>query len=58
MPWEFREVLVVRDAGAENGGLNNVLSSEPMPMHFDGLFKTTVMKGEDGTERPVPQPPR
>jgi alpha-ketoglutarate-dependent taurine dioxygenase len=58
MPWKFGEVLVVRDAGAENGGLNNVLSSEPMPMHFDGLFKTTVMKGEDGTERLVPQPPR
>ena len=32
MPWKFGEILVVRDAGAENGGLNNVLSSEPMPI--------------------------
>lgn len=58
MPWKFGEVLVVRDAGTENGGLNNVLSAEPMPMHFDGLFKTVAVKDEDGIERLVPQPPR
>lgn len=58
MPWKFGEILVVKDAGTENGGLNNVLSAEPMPMHFDGLFKTITMKDEDGAERLVPQPPQ
>ena len=36
--WKFGEVLEVKDA-SESGGLNNVLSAEPMPMHFDGMFK-------------------
>ncbi len=58
MPWKFGDVLVVRDAGSESGGLNNVLSAEPMPMHFDGLFKTAKILGENGVERLVPQPPR
>ncbi|KAG9234019.1 Pyoverdine/dityrosine biosynthesis protein-domain-containing protein [Amylocarpus encephaloides] len=58
MPWKFGEVLVVKDAGNENGGLNNVLSAEPMPMHFDGLFKTELMKDESGEERFVPRPPK
>ena len=58
MPWKFGEVLVVKDAGTEGGGLNNVLSAEPMPMHFDGLFKTTKEIGKDGKERTIPQPPK
>jgi hypothetical protein len=58
LPWKFGEVLVVKDGGAETGGLNNVLSAEPMPMHFDGLFKTAKTVREDGVERLVPQPPR
>ncbi|KAL1304351.1 hypothetical protein AAFC00_000749 [Neodothiora populina] len=58
MPWKFGEVLVVKDAGTESGGLNNVLSAEPMPMHFDGLFKTISVKNSDGKERLVPQPPQ
>ena len=58
MPWKFGEVLVVKDAGTESGGLNNVLSAKPMPMHFDGLFKTVKKEKEDGTERLVPQPPQ
>ena len=47
--WKFGELLAVKDAGAKDGGLNNVLSAEPMPFHFDGLFK--VVDGK-------PQPPR
>jgi hypothetical protein len=58
MPWKFGEILVVKDGGAETGGLNNVLSAEPMPFHFDGLFKTALIVGKDGVERLVPQPPR
>ena len=58
MPWKFGEVLVVKDAGMKDGGLNNVLSAEPMPMHFDGIFKTIKVRDEDGKERLVPQPPQ
>ncbi|KAF2087669.1 putative pyoverdine/dityrosine biosynthesis protein [Saccharata proteae CBS 121410] len=39
MSWKFGELLVVKDGGGDSQGLNNVLSSEPMPMHYDGLFK-------------------
>lgn len=58
MPWKFGEVLVVKDAGSEGGGLNNVLSAEPMPFHFDGLFKTTIVKDENDEDKVVPQPPK
>lgn len=58
MPWKFGELLVVKDAGNEGAGLNNVLSAEAMPMHFDGLFKTKVVVDQDGNKRLVPQPPR
>ncbi|OJD35577.1 pyoverdine dityrosine biosynthesis protein [Diplodia corticola] len=38
--WKFGELLEVRDGGGSGGGgLNNVLSAEPMPFHYDGLFK-------------------
>lgn len=57
LPWKFGEVLVVKDAGGNSGGLNNVLSAEPMPFHFDGLFKTQTVI-QDGLERLVPQPPQ
>lgn len=58
MPWKFGNVLVVKDTGIQGGGLNNVLSAEPMPMHFDGLFKTAKTLREDGVEALIPQPPR
>ena len=37
--WKFGHILRVKDGGNNNGGLNNVLSREPMPFHYDGLFK-------------------
>ncbi|OHW90955.1 pyoverdine dityrosine biosynthesis [Colletotrichum incanum] len=37
LPWKFGLVLEVKDQGADTRGLNNVLSSEWMPFHFDGL---------------------
>lgn len=37
--WKFGELLEVKDGGEENRGLNNVLSTEAMPWHYDGLFK-------------------
>ncbi|EKD13238.1 uncharacterized protein L3040_003039 [Drepanopeziza brunnea f. sp. 'multigermtubi'] len=57
LPWKFGEVLVVKDGGAETMGLNDVLSSEPMPMHFDGLFKTKKIDVA-GVEKLVPQAPQ
>lgn len=59
-PWLFGLVLEVRDGGADTGGLNNVLSAEWMPFHFDGMFKTapTGRLLDDGSEEVAPQPPR
>ncbi|KOS22160.1 Spore wall maturation protein DIT1 [Escovopsis weberi] len=58
MPWIFGLVLKVKDAGTETGGLNNVLSSEWMPFHFDGLFRTEKQRNEQGEEVLVSTPPR
>ncbi|KAJ8111436.1 hypothetical protein OPT61_g5973 [Boeremia exigua] len=56
--WKFGLVLEVKDRGAEGQGLNNVLSQEWMPFHFDGMFKTVKKTWDDGTEYLVPNPPR
>lgn len=57
-PWKFGLVLEVRDRGTSSAGLNNVLSQERMPFHFDGLFKTAPTLLPDGRTALVPQPPR
>ncbi|KAK8044137.1 hypothetical protein PG993_004161 [Apiospora rasikravindrae] len=58
-PWKFGLVLEVKDEGASTQGLNNVLSAEWMPWHYDGLFKTeTRTDPVDGTERVVSTPPK
>jgi hypothetical protein len=57
-PWKFGLVLEVKDRGAETRGLNNVLSTEWMPFHYDGLFKTATQKKDDGTEALISVPPR
>lgn len=58
LPWKFGLVLEVKDQGADTRGLNNVLSAEWMPFHFDGLFKTHKVPQEDGTEKLLPNPPK
>ncbi|KMU75792.1 pyoverdine/dityrosine biosynthesis protein [Coccidioides immitis RMSCC 3703] len=58
LPWKFGILLEVKDRGADTRGLNNVLSAEWMPFHFDGLFKTEEKTKEDGTIYKVPNPPR
>jgi hypothetical protein len=58
LPWKFGLVLEVKDQGSETAGLNNVLSSEWMPFHFDGLFKTKTCVDEQGREYVTPDPPR
>lgn len=57
-PWKFGLVLEVKDLGAHGQGLNNVLSQEWMPFHFDGMFKTQKHVRDDGSEHLVPNPPR
>lgn len=65
-PWLFGLVLEVKDGGANTKGLNNVLSAEWMPFHFDGMFKTVktgrVLALDDGSgetyEEIKPNPPR
>lgn len=58
LPWKFGLVLEVKDLGANTQGLNNVLSAEWMPFHFDGLFKTTKQIDDKGEERLLPTPPQ
>ncbi|KAI0175373.1 putative pyoverdine/dityrosine biosynthesis protein [Pestalotiopsis sp. NC0098] len=55
--WKFGLVLEVKDRGADARGLNNVLSAEWMPFHYDGLFKTEKRTREDGSEELVSTPP-
>ncbi|KAK9419714.1 putative TauD/TfdA-like domain-containing protein [Seiridium unicorne] len=56
--WKFGLVLEVKDRGADTRGLNNVLSAEWMPFHYDGLFMTEKRTKEDGSEEIVSTPPR
>jgi hypothetical protein len=56
--WTFGLMLEVKDRGDDTRGLNNVLSSEWMPYHYDGLFKTVKETNEDGSEKLVSIPPR
>ncbi|RMJ09524.1 hypothetical protein CDV36_010863 [Fusarium kuroshium] len=58
LPWKFGLLLEVKDRGLETRGLNNVLSAEPMPMHYDGLFKTVKQTDESGKEVLVSTPPQ
>lgn len=51
-------VRAVKDRGAEGQGLNNILSQEWMPFHFDGMFKTQKHTRDDGSKYLVPNPPR
>lgn len=57
-PWKFGLVLEVKDQGSDTRGLNNVLSAEWMPFHFDGLFKTMTKTNDAGEEMLVPNYPR
>lgn len=58
LEWKFGLVLEVKDKGNDTAGLNNVLSAEWMPFHYDGLFKTVKVKKESGDEELVSTPPR
>lgn len=58
LPWKFGLLLEVKDRGVDTRGLNNVLSAEPMPFHYDGLFKTVKQTNEAGEDVLVSTPPQ
>ncbi|OAA69645.1 Pyoverdine biosynthesis [Cordyceps fumosorosea ARSEF 2679] len=58
LPWKFGLILEVKDQGANTAGLNNVLSAEWMPFHYDGLFKTVKQTNDKGEEVLVSTPPK
>ncbi|PYI07913.1 putative pyoverdine/dityrosine biosynthesis protein [Aspergillus sclerotiicarbonarius CBS 121057] len=58
LPWKFGLILEVKDHGTETQGLNNVLSSEWMPFHYDGLFKIKKEKDSEGKDISVSYPPK
>ncbi|KAB8237017.1 isocyanide synthase xanB [Aspergillus alliaceus] len=58
MAWKFGLILEVKDHGTESQGLNNVLSAEWMPFHYDGLFKIKKEIDADGKEVMVSCPPK
>lgn len=58
LPWKFGPVLRVKDRGVETRELNNVLSAEWMPFHYDGLFKMKKQVDENGADQLVSLPPK
>jgi alpha-ketoglutarate-dependent taurine dioxygenase len=59
LPWTFGVMQKVRDSGRQDRLANNVVSSEAMPMHYDGMFKFMNKKDpETGVESSVSCPPR
>lgn len=59
LPWQFGEVLVVKDVGDQRSGdFGIVQSAEPIPFHFDGVYKTKTVVTDDGKKKLVSQPPR
>lgn len=58
LSWKFGLVLEVKDRGVDTRGLNNVLSAEWMPFHYDGLFKTKETITKEGHKKILSTPPR
>lgn len=58
-PWTFGIKQKVKDVGRKDRMANNVVSSEAMPMHYDGMFKfTTQTDAATGAQISVSTPPR
>ncbi|KAI4123483.1 MAG: hypothetical protein LQ338_004259 [Usnochroma carphineum] len=66
LPWTFGVLQEVKDHKRSDKLHNNVVSSEAMPMHYDGMFKFVTQKDEsgndmmdeDGKEIKVQRPPK
>lgn len=54
VPWVYGLLLEVKDRGVDGRGMNNTLTAERMPFHYDGVFKTKTTPDGDV----VPDPPR
>ncbi|SLM34376.1 Pyoverdine biosynthesis [Lasallia pustulata] len=58
-PWMFGGKHIVKDVGRPGRMNNNVVSSEAMPMHYDGIFKfAKKTDAATGEEISVSAPPR
>ncbi|KAM7212220.1 pyoverdine dityrosine biosynthesis [Rhypophila decipiens] len=61
IPWTWGLVLEIKELGMDlvkNPNNTAALSAEGMPFHYDGVFKTHLVKLEDGTEVLRPNAPR
>jgi Pyoverdine/dityrosine biosynthesis protein len=50
LPWTFGILQEVKDHKKNDALHNNVVSSEAMPMHYDGMFKFINKKDEEGND--------
>ncbi|KAH0551212.1 hypothetical protein GP486_007470, partial [Trichoglossum hirsutum] len=57
LPWTFGILQEVKDIGRSDRMGNNVVSSEAMPMHYDGMFKFVKQVLPGGREEMVAAPP-
>lgn len=53
VPFRGHTIEVVKDESNNDPTSNNVSSSEAMPMHYDGIFVTKLVKDEQGVEKKV-----
>ncbi|KAI1357745.1 Clavaminate synthase-like protein [Xylaria arbuscula] len=53
VPFRGHTIEVVKDESNNDPTSNNVSSAEAMPMHYDGIFVTKMVKDEAGIERKV-----
>lgn len=58
LPWFFGIIEKVRDNRRDNIAGNPAKSNEPLPMHFDGIFKMVEQRNyETGSVKKVQRPP-
>ncbi|KAM7187445.1 pyoverdine dityrosine biosynthesis [Naviculisporaceae sp. PSN 640] len=60
-PWTWGLILEIKELGMDpkkNPNNTAALSAEGMPFHYDGVFKTQVVKLDDGSEVVKPNAPR
>jgi hypothetical protein len=50
LPWTYGILQEVKDHKKNDKLHNNVVSSEAMPMHYDGMFKFINKKDEEGND--------
>ena len=50
LPWTFGILQEVKDHKKNDKLHNNVVSSEAMPMHYDGMFKFVNKKDDEGND--------